>query len=235
MQDPKPSPRSRAASDPMAALPARVRGWTWLAWGLMALEQAGRAIALAVAVAAVFAILALFEVFSGLPLWLHWTVLGLFAAAFAAALWYGLRRWRWPVRADALRRLEADSGLVNRPLTHLTDRQASNLVDPWATVLWAHHQKRLMAGIGQLNLARARSDLPRRDPMALRGLVVLLLALAVAIAWEQAGSRLAASVVPQPRGPADLSAITVEAWVTPPGYTRLAPIALKADPAAPQP
>ncbi len=41
-----------------------------------------------------------------------------------------------------------------------------------------------------------------------------------------------ASVAPQPRGAADLSAITVEAWITPPDYTRLAPIALKADPAA---
>src|SRR5262245_35437836 len=164
MQDPKPSPRSRAASDPMAALPARVRGWTWLAWLLMVLEQTGRALALPVAVIAVFGILALFDVFTTLPLWLHWTVLGLFGAALVAALGYGLRSWRWPVRADAVRRLEADSGLVHRPLTHLTDRQASNLVDPWATVLWAHHQKRLMAGVGELNLARARSDLPRRDP-----------------------------------------------------------------------
>lgn len=232
MQDPRPTLRSRTALDPMAALPARVRGWAWLAWGLMFLEQAGRALAPAVAVVMVFVILALFDLFSVLPLWLHWGLLGLFAAALAAALGYGLRRWQWPVRSGALRRLEADSGLSHRPLTHLTDRQASNLVDPWASVLWSHHQKRLLSGLGQLTLAAPRSELARKDPMALRGLAVLLLALGIGIAGEQSASRLWVSVAPQPRGGPDLSAITVEAWITPPDYTRLAPIALKADPAA---
>lgn len=216
----------------MAALPARVRGWTWAAWGLMVLEQTGRALAPATAVAAIFVILSLFDVFRFLPLWLHWSLLALFGAALAAALWWGFRSWRAPIRGDALRRLEADSGLIHRPLTHLTDRQASNLVDPWATVLWSYHQKRLLAGLGDLTLARQRSDLPRRDPMALRGLAILLLALGLAIAWDQSGSRLLAAVAPQPRGAPDLSTIVVEAWITPPDYTRLAPIALKADPAA---
>jgi len=232
MQDPRPSLRSRIAPDPMAGLPARVRFWAWAAWGLMVLEQAARALAPAASVIAVFVILGLFDVFAVLPLWLHWALLGLFAAALAAALWHGFRRWRIPVRGDALRRLEGDSGLDHRPLTHLTDRQASNLVDPWATVLWAHHQKRLIAGLGELTLAAPKSELARKDPMALRGLVILLLALGIGIAWEQSGSRLMAAVAPQPRGGADLSAIVVEAWITPPDYTRLAPIALKADPAA---
>jgi uncharacterized protein (TIGR02302 family) len=232
MQDPRPSLRSRTAADSTAALPLRVRMWSSGAWALMLLEQTGRALGPALAVFLVFAILGLFDVFAALPLWLHWTALALFAAALAGALWYGFRRWRLPVRGDALRRLEADSGLTHRPLTHLTDRQASNLVDPWATVLWAHHQKRLLAGVGELNLAAPKSDLARRDPLALRGLGILILALGLAIAWDQAGSRLYASVAPQPRGAADLSAITVEAWITPPDYTRLAPIALKADPAA---
>ena len=107
-----------------------------------------------------------------------------------------------PARGEALHRLEADSGLTHRPLTHLTDRQASNLVDPWATVLWAHHQKRLLANLGELNLAPPRSDVARRDPIALRGLAILLLALGVGVAWEQSGSRLMASVAPQPRGSA---------------------------------
>ena len=216
----------------MAVLPVRVRLWAWGAWFLLVLEQIWRAITPALAVVLVFIILSLFDFFVALPLWLHWTVLGLFAAALAGALWYGFRSWHVPARGEALHRLEGDSGLTHRPLTHLTDRQASNLVDPWATVLWAHHQKRLLANLGELNLAPPKSEMARRDPIALRGLAVLLLALGVGIAWEQSGSRLMASVAPQPRGVADLAAITVEAWITPPDYTRLAPIALKADPAA---
>jgi uncharacterized protein (TIGR02302 family) len=215
----------------MGALPARVRGWTWAAWLLMVLERTGRAIGPAFAVIAAFVILSLFDAFTLMPLWLHWSVLGLFGAGFLAALWWGFRTWRAPQRTDALRRLEADSGLVHRPLTHLTDRQASNLVDPWATVLWAHYQKRLLANLGELHLARKQGDLARRDPLALRGLAVLLLALGLAVAWDQSGSRLWAAVTPQARGTADLSTVTVEAWITPPDYTRLAPISLKADPA----
>src|SRR5262245_15191759 len=125
MQDPRPSLRARGPIDPMAALPARVRGWAWAAWVLMLLEQTGRALAPAVALIAVFVILSLFDAFTLLPLWLHWVVLALFGAGLAAALWYGFRNWQTPVRGDALRRLEADSGLTHRPLTHLTDRQAS--------------------------------------------------------------------------------------------------------------
>jgi uncharacterized protein (TIGR02302 family) len=216
----------------MAALPARVRFWAWGAWALMLLEQTARAIAPVAAVIAAFVILGLFDVFGALPLWLHWSVLALFGAAFAGALWLGFRSWRAPGGSDALRRLESDSGLTHRPLTHLTDRQASNLVDPWATVLWAHHQKRLLANLGELTLAAPKSDVARRDPLALRALAVLLLALGIGIAWDQSGSRLWAAVAPQPRGAADLTSIVVEAWITPPDYTRLAPIALKADPAA---
>jgi uncharacterized protein (TIGR02302 family) len=216
----------------MAALPARVRFWAWGAWALMLLEQTARAIAPVAAVIAAFVILGLFDVFGALPLWLHWSVLALFGAAFAGALWLGFRSWRAPGGSDALRRLESDSGLTHRPLTHLTDRQASNLVDPWATVLWAHHQKRLLANLGELTLAAPKSDVARRDPLALRALAVLLLALGIGIAWDQSGSRLWAAVAPQPRGAADLTSIVVEAWITPPDYTRLAPIALKADPTA---
>ena len=229
MERPNHQLRSEAARSQAAELPWRVRLWSRLAWALLLLEQAARALLPAAAVIAAFATLALFDTFRLMPLWLHWVLLGLFAGGLAAALWYGLRRWRWPGHGEALHRLEADSGLSHRPLTHLEDRQASNLVDPWAAVLWAQHRKRLLAGLGQLNLAAPRSDLARRDPMALRGLVLVLLALGVGIAWDQTDDRLVAAAVPQARYGGDLASVVVEAWITPPDYTRLAPIALKSD------
>lgn len=229
MDRPNAQLQAEAARARAAALPFRIRAWAGLARWMLVLERALLALAPAAAVFAVFAALALYDVFSLLPLWLHWALLGLFAAGFAAALWLGLRRWRWPSHDEALHRLEADSGLSHRPLTHLEDRQASNLVDPWAAVLWAQHRKRLLAGLGQLHLAPPRSDLARRDPMALRGLVLVLLALGIGLAWEQSGDRLVAAAVPQARISGDLSTIVVEAWITPPDYTRLAPIALKSD------
>ncbi len=221
--------RSEAARAQGAGLPLRVRLWSGLARSLLVLELAALALAPAAAVVAVFVALALFDVFALVPLWLHWGLLALFAAGLAGALWYGLRRWRWPSRAEALHRLEADSGLSHRPLTHLEDRQASNLVDPWAAVLWAQHRKRLLAGLGELYLAPPRSDMARRDPMALRGLALVVLALGVGLAWDQTDDRLVAAAVPQARVSGDLASVVVEAWITPPDYTRLAPIALKSD------
>ena len=221
--------RSDARRSPAADLPRRVRLWAGFAWFMLFLERAGRALAPAAAVLGAFVALALFDLFRLLPLWLHWTLLGVFAAGFAAALFYGLRRWQWPSHDEALHRLEADSGLHHRPLTHLEDRQASNLVDPWAAVLWALHHRRLLAGLRQLTLAPPRSDAARRDPLALRGLLLVLLALGIGLAWDQTDDRLASAAMPQPRVTGDLSAVVVEAWITPPDYTRLAPIALKSD------
>src|SRR5262245_8177440 len=106
MQDPRPSLRSRVAADPMAALPALVRLWAWGAWFLLILEQIWRAITPALGVVLVFIILSLFDVFAALPLWLHWVVLSLFAAALVGALWYGSRSWHMPARGEALHRLE---------------------------------------------------------------------------------------------------------------------------------
>lgn len=226
--------RSDAARNQAGDLPLRVRIWARFSRLLLVLERIHRHFAPAAAVIVLFAILALFDAFSFAPLWLHWSLLGLFGAALAGALWFGLRGWRWPSRDEALRRLEADSGFSHRPLTHLEDRQASNLVDPWAAVLWAHHRKRLLSSLGQLNLAPPQSDLARRDPIALRGLALVLLALGIFLAWDQSGSRLAAAFVPQPRADNALSTALVEAWITPPDYTRLAPISLRADGTAPR-
>lgn len=221
--------RSEAARNQAGDLPLRVRLWSGLAWSLLILERFLRHIAPAAGVVALFGIFALFDLFSLVPLWLHWGLLGLFAVGFGAALWFGLRGWRWPSHDEALRRLEADSGFNHRPLTHLEDRQASNLVDPWAAVLWSHHRKRLLASLGQLNLAAPRSDLARRDPLALRGLALVLLGLGLLLAWDQSGARLTAAIAPQARASGNLSNVVVEAWITPPDYTRLAPISLKAD------
>ena len=105
MQDPKPSLRSRTPLDPMAALPGRVRVWAWMAWGLMLVEQTARALSWAAIVVALFAILALFDAFAVLPLWLHWVALAGFVGALGWALWHGFRGWQRPARLQVLHRL----------------------------------------------------------------------------------------------------------------------------------
>ncbi|MBV5324822.1 MAG: DUF4175 family protein, partial [Rhodospirillaceae bacterium] len=58
-----------------------------------------------------------------LPVWGHVALLVLAALALGYALYRGFRGLRLPGWRDALRRLEQDSGLSHRPLTHIDDAQ----------------------------------------------------------------------------------------------------------------
>jgi uncharacterized protein (TIGR02302 family) len=172
-----------------------------------------------------FSALALFGFFEIAPIWLHWSMLAVLGALGALATGVGLKNFKRPSRAQAIQRLEADSNLLHRPVTHLEDRQASNLVDPLAERLWSLHRTKLLRSIGALRLLPAPSDLARRDPYALRILVVLLLFAGLGLSWGQASERLLGALRPAPREAA-VKIVAVEAWITPPDYTRLPPIVL---------
>src|SRR3954470_80457 len=114
-----------------------------LAW-----EQIWPALWPATGVAGLFIAIALFNVLPSLGGWLHALILLLFAMAFGAAVWYGVRRIRLPDGAAALRRLERDSGLTHRPLAVLRDTMAGGS-DPASAELWRLYQERGRPRIGR--------------------------------------------------------------------------------------
>jgi len=178
-------------------------------------------------IAGVFVTLALFGAFPALPVWLHIGLLVLFGLAFAAALFGGLRDLRLPGHDAARARVERDSGLVHRPLTTLEDNLAAGLDDPVARGLWQTHRARMAAGARSLRLRPPSPGLLRVDPWALRAALVLLLVVAAAVAGGDAPVRLKAAVLPHvPGTPAP--PVTAEIWITPPAYTRVAPLFLNA-------
>src|SRR3954453_2597300 len=70
---------------------------------------------------------------------------------------------------------------------------------------------------------------PRRDRHALRYGLLLSVLAALGVANLDAPARLYAAVVPpMPMAPGT-PAIEVQAWITPPAYTRMAPVFLKPD------
>jgi uncharacterized protein (TIGR02302 family) len=160
-----------------------------------------------------------------LPAWPHAVLLAAFGLAFVALLGRGLFRLRAPSDAAIDRRLERASGLSHNPLALLADRPVS--ADPASLALWRVHVARSTAGLRRLRVGWPHPGLAAQDPMALRaGLLVALIA-ALVIAGPEAQDRLLAAFSPRlPAGPV-APAPLLQAWITPPAYTGVAPLFLK--------
>jgi uncharacterized protein (TIGR02302 family) len=179
------------------------------------------------AVAGAFTLAALLELPQILPAWAHILLLVATALAILALLLRGLAAIRPPDDAQADRRLELASGLVHRPLSVLTDRPASR--DEAASALWQAHVTHAAGQIRRLRIGMPRPGLAGRDPRALRIALLVALVAGLAIAGPDAPARLAAAVEPTlPRAPGP-PPTELQAWITPPAYTRLAPVFLRAD------
>ncbi len=176
-------------------------------------------------VAGLFVCVALLDLPSYLPPAWHLALLAGTATAILVLLVHGLWSVRTPDDAAADRRLERVSGLQHRPLAVLTDRPAQH--DPMGVALWQAHLARTIRQVRRLRVGTPHHGLPRRDRYALRGALVVALIAACFIAGQDAPARLAAALQPTlPRMP-EPPATELQAWITPPAYTHLAPVFLK--------
>ena len=114
---------------------------------------------------------------------------------------------------------------MHRPLTVLTDRPAHR--DAIGIALWQAHVARAIRQVRGLRVGLPRPGLARRDRYALRGALVVALVASVVIAGEDAPARLEQAVQPTSPRAAAPPATELQAWITPPAYTRLAPMFLK--------
>ncbi len=160
-----------------------------------------------------------------LPAWGRYVLAAGFIVALAAAL-RPLYVLRLPRREEALRRIERASGLRHRPLVALSDEIADPNAGPDTRRLWREHRARLAKGLKRLSAGRPRSDLPRRDPFALRYALAIALIAVVALGGWDWRSRLAGSIGHDT--PAATAVTSVDAWITPPAYTRRPPVMLSA-------
>jgi uncharacterized protein (TIGR02302 family) len=126
---------------------------------------------------------------------------------------------------EGARRVERDSTLVHRPISEEHDVISAGSGDVWAEALWNAHLSRRLADLGRLRLTWPRSDLPKRDPRALRFVVLLLIAAGVFVAGSDWRSRLMAAFGP---GTSEAANIGIDAWIDPPPYTGEPPVYLSA-------
>ncbi len=216
---PRPDPGRGVAPVPRAALQAAVRRARWtILW-----ERLWPALAtLATAVGFFLAV-------SWLGLWLWLPALGrtiglvAFAGAVLAAL-IPFGSLRMPATTEGLRRLDRGSGLSHRPATAMADELAVTSKDPYSLALWNAHVERALAAARALKPGTPSPRVARRDPYALRALVLVACIATFFAAGGERWQRVAAAfdwagvVLP--------ANFRVDAWVMPPAYTGKPPIVL---------
>ncbi len=172
----------------------------------------------------VFIAAGLLNLFIYIPWELHTVlVLGAFAAA-GYFLYENFKDFRNPSWEEGARRVERDSTLLHRPITEQRDVMAAGIGDAYAEALWRAHFRAMLARIGKLRVALPSPQLGRRDPYALRFVILLLLIGGVLVAGSDWKNRLGFALSLD-AGSGSASA-TVDAWINPPAYTGLPPVYL---------
>jgi len=218
----RPSPAAIDDTDPLFYVLRRKRA---LARAVLGFEQLWTGLWPALGVVGVFLTLVLLELPSLVPAWGHVAFLAVSGLAFAFFLLRGLIHLRAPSLDAADRRLETVTGLRHRPLQVLTDKPAL----PGAERLWLAHLARARAQIGRLRTGFPHPGLAKIDRRALRVLVGIALLASLGVAGEQTGTRLSRAFSPRFAPPAVPASTLLQAWITPPAYTGLAPIFLKTE------
>ena len=195
----------------------------WLSKLALFFERLWPRLWLLIALALVFVAVSFLNVWAYLSEVQHVGLISLFAAAALAALVYAMRV-PWPSREDAIRRIERRSDVPHRPATSYEDTLSSGGDNPETKALWAAHRDRLARAIARLRVGNPSPRADRFDPLALRLLTVLLIVPAALLASGSLSDRLASAF--RFNAPVTGTPTRVDAWVTPPPYTAMAPILL---------
>jgi len=166
---------------------------------------------------------------SWLGVWLWLPPLGRAAAfavcaALAVVAAFQVLRVRLPALRDGLSRLDRDSGLRHRPATAIADQLAVTPSDPYSLALWNAHVERARAAARALHAGWPSPRVARRDPYALRALVLIACVATFFAAGGERWKRIATAFDWQ--GVVLPANFRVDAWVIPPNYTGKPPLIL---------
>ena len=222
MAVPKADDQSSASAPMAARLKARIARKRTAMRLVVVAERIWPLLVPVLCVAALYVSLSWFGYFHAVPLWARVATLALLLAGLGWSLW-GLRTFRWPDRDAVDRRLEEVNRIRHQALAVQDDRLENET--GFSRALWLEHQRRMVERIAALRTGMPDPDTPRRDPYALRALVLLLFVTAFAYSYSNRagflGDALSLSAPAAPAAPA-----RIDAWITPPAYTGRAPIFL---------
>ncbi|MEO1198615.1 MAG: TIGR02302 family protein [Pseudomonadota bacterium] len=197
----------------------RIRSAVRRAWLALLWENIWPSVALVLGVVALYCILSWFGLFSVLPAVARYTLLVVLALGLVSAVVLAVRT-RLPNRDEAMRRVEQESHIAHRPLTTLSE-DAFDKRNSLSTALWRAHQERVSSGLKRLAGVWPSPKLARRDPYALRALLILGFVVSFVYAGPDRWQRLGDAFAPAP--PALAADARLDAWISPPTYTGRAP------------
>ncbi|MEL6409600.1 MAG: TIGR02302 family protein [Pseudomonadota bacterium] len=146
-----------------------------------------------------------------------WIVGVLAAAAALGFAVYGVSRFRWPSRQEAIDRI--DASLKGYPLSALADTQAIGDGDANSELLWKAHLKRMRGRAAEAKRVSPDLRLASRDLFGLRyvALLFLVVGLLFGSIWRagSVGDVMGGNSAALAGGP------TWEGWIEPPAYTGL--------------
>ncbi|GAA5096240.1 TIGR02302 family protein [Bartonella acomydis] len=174
-------------------------------------------------VLSVFCSLSWLGIFGILGYWLHLLLLGLILILVVGSLFF-LKSFRFPTTREVNRRLEQANGLQHQPLSVQTDRLCSENDDDFHAIVWREHQRRMAEQLDHLKTGFIFPNSATFDPFALRALCVLFCVCAFSFSFGSLGGRLADAFDFRPI--IDETTMRIDAWVTPPAYTGVAPLYL---------
>ena len=140
-------------------------------------------------IAGLFILVSLAGLWPRLPELAHKVVLGAFGLAGAAAL-ISLLSVQWPSRDAAIRRVERVSGVRHRPASSYEDSLSHGGDDTRTAALWKVHRQRLADSLGRLRVGVPAPRTDRRDPFALRALLLLCVLVLTIFVGDSAADRL---------------------------------------------
>src|SRR5579862_4939353 len=217
LPDPAPERPGAAAAAPQLAATLKHARWA-IFWERLWPALAGLAAAIGL-----FLALAWLGVFLWLPP-LARAAAVIACGAVAVAALFPLLGLRIPGVRDGLNRLDRTSGLRHRPATAIADDLAVTSKDPYSLALWNAHVERATAAARSLKAGWPSPRVSRRDPYALRALVLIACVATFVAAGGERWHRIAVAfdwhgVVLPPN-------FRVDAWVVPPAYTGKPPVVL---------
>lgn len=172
--------------------------------------------------------LALLDVFSALPVWLHIALLLAFLLGLGLAVRRAVLHFQRPQFLEVRRRLEENSGQPHRPLTTLGDNLMAGQGNRQSEALWQTHLEQVRDRLARIPVGAPRPILAKADPYGLSAVVGLLLVIGLVVGgwnWQERFQRAFIAQITVPGS----DAASLDAWINPPKYTRLPPVFLDPD------
>ncbi len=174
-----------------------------------------------IAIGAAFVLASLFGLWPLLSEQVHWLMLGAFGVALAVGVVFVLCT-RWPTRDAAIHRLEAKSRVRHRPASAYADSLSSAPADGPTAAIWSAHKERIRRDLDNLHVSPPVPRTDKFDRFGLRAVLMMAVVVGVVFIGDAVSDRIWSAFRMVTVG--HVAGLRLDAWVTPPPYTRRPPI-----------